>query len=118
MVEAVSKANSKTKMQPAVVSLADQYNQIGSAFREQIDTQALSLPMCLHLSRQTLKSFLLHQADTEEVERAEDSILGQWAQIAKKKKTWLADEAVAMLPTMIKQRLVQVLETEGPASEG
>ena len=38
MVEAVSKANSKTKMQPAVVSLADQYNQIGSAFREQIDT--------------------------------------------------------------------------------
>jgi len=32
--------------------------------------------MCLHLSRESLKAFLLDEADNEDVERAQDSILG------------------------------------------
>lgn len=34
------------------------------------------MPMCMHLSRETLKSFLLREADIEDVERPQDSILG------------------------------------------
>ena len=55
---------------------AAEYNKLGSALRTAIDTQALTLPMCLHLSRETLKKFLLQEAKTEEVESAEESILG------------------------------------------
>jgi hypothetical protein len=35
--------------------------------------------MCVHLSRETLKEFLLKEASLEEVDSAEDSILGKWA---------------------------------------
>lgn len=58
---------------------AAEYNRLDSSLRDLIDTQALSLSMCVHLSRETLKSFLLSEAKVEEVESAEDSILGKWA---------------------------------------
>ena len=57
-------------------TLLHEYNLPGSATRQMIETQALSLPMCMHLSRETLKTFLLSEADSEDVERAQDSILG------------------------------------------
>ena len=63
--------------------------------------------MCIHLSRETLKSFLLREAKEEVgIESAHDSILGHWAQIAKKAQTWLNDENTAMLPLMIDKCLI------------
>jgi len=103
----------KKNLQPS----AAQYNKLDSALRQKIDNQALSLPMCAHLSRETLKSFLLKEARIEDVESAEDSILGKWAQIAKKSKTWMEDESVGLMPTLIDDCLLSPFKTEGFASD-
>ncbi len=58
---------------------AAQYNKLDSALRQKIENNSLSLRMCVHLSRETLKEFLLKEASLEEVDSAEDSILGKWA---------------------------------------
>ena len=87
--------------------LAAQYNNLKSDFRMKVDSQALSLPMCVHLSRETLKAFLLREAKEEDVDSVQDSILGKWAQIAKKAKTWMSDESVGISPAMIDQHLVK-----------
>lgn len=66
---------SKKILQPT----AAQYNKLDSVLRQKIDNSSLSLRMCVHLSRETLKAFLLKEASIEEVDSAEDSILGKWA---------------------------------------
>ena len=72
--------------------------------------------MCINLSRENLKSFLLREAKEEDVESAQDSILGKWAAIAKKAQTWVKDKSVSFLPTMIEDRLIKPLYTEGVAN--
>lgn len=95
----------KQPQQKPLECLSDKYNELGSQFRQMIDAEALSLPMCVHLSRETLKQFLLQEAREEDVERAQDSILGKWAQIAKKAQTWLADESVGLFPKLLDDHL-------------
>ena len=76
MVEKASKKKGAAKVpamgmqQHPLDSMLAEFNKIGSDFYTKVTTQALSLPMCLHLSRETLKAFLLAEVDKEEVERA------------------------------------------------
>ena len=75
MVEKASKKKAAAKAvalgaQHPLDSMLAEFNKIGSEFHTKVTTQALSLPMCLHLSRETLKAFLLAEVDNEEVERA------------------------------------------------
>ena len=74
--------------------------------------------MCLHLSRESLKTFLLTEAKSEtDIENAQDSILGKWAAIAKKAKTWLQDENVGYLPSLIDERLLEPLKSKTKSTD-
>ena len=82
-------------------TLAAQYNDEKSDFRKMVDEQALALPMCIHLSRESLKNFLLSTTKKENVESAQDSILAKWTKVAQKAKHWLKDESTHFFPKMI-----------------
>ena len=75
--------------------------------------------MCVHLDRVSLKEFLVREAESEEgVERAEDSILGKWTQIAKKTQTWLDDASTKLLPSLLDQCLSTPLKSpEQPSAK-
>ena len=87
----------------AIVIFARAYNRKGGPdWYDQIFT----LPMCLHLRRETLKKFLLDFAKQEDVESAKDSILGKWAMIAKKAKELIQDPHAQLLPHLVKICLI------------
>jgi hypothetical protein len=61
--------------------------------------KTLGLPTCLHLSRQTLKRFLVIQTqeDLENDVEGEESTVKQWTEIARQAKGLFADPHVKML---------------------
>ena len=72
--------------------------------------------MCLHLSRDTLKRFLMEQAKTEDVESAKDSILGKWAMVAKKAKSLFNEMTSRLFPHLIKMCLLDQMSTSTNAT--
>ena len=89
----VEEASSSASNSQATTNLALAYNDVNSSFRKMIDEKALALPMCIHLNRESLKSFLLMEAKTEDVDNVHDSILAKWTKIAQKAKHWMADKS-------------------------